>query len=210
MFLTSNSFDDGAPIPPQFAFARPADEGHVELSDNRSPHLMWGDVPTAAKSLALICVDVDVPSVGDDVNQEGRSVPADLPRVDFYHWVMVDLPAKAGELVEGVCSDGITARGKQDPAGPSGSRQGVTSYTAWFATDADMSGTYKGYDGPASPWNDERLHHYHFRMFAIDLERCPVEGDFSGPEVMKAIEGHIVGVAEWVGTYTQNPSLIGA
>tara|TARA_R110002072_G_scaffold125307_7_gene261167 strand:+ start:885 stop:1517 length:633 start_codon:yes stop_codon:yes gene_type:complete len=209
MFLTSQSFDDGAPIPSKFAFARPATEGHVELSGNRSPHLVWGDVPAEARSLVLLCVDVDVPSVGDDVNQEGRSVSADLPRVDFHHWVMVDLAAEAGELVEGACSDGVTARGKLEPVGPAGARQGVTNYTDWFAGDPDMAGTYRGYDGPAPPWNDERLHHYHFRLFAIDLERCPVEGEFGGPEVSQAIEGHIVGVAEWVGTYTQNPALIG-
>ena len=31
---------------------------------------------------------------GDDhyyVNQEGKTVPADLPRVDFSHWVLVDI-----------------------------------------------------------------------------------------------------------------------
>jgi phosphatidylethanolamine-binding protein (PEBP) family uncharacterized protein len=40
----------------------------------------------------VICHDPDVPSKGDDVNQEGRGVPASLPRVDFFHWVLVDLP----------------------------------------------------------------------------------------------------------------------
>ena len=44
-------------------------------------------VPAGTKSFALICHDFDVPSRGDDVNQADREVPADLARVDFFHWV---------------------------------------------------------------------------------------------------------------------------
>jgi hypothetical protein len=65
----------------------------------------------------LICHDFDVPSRGDDVNQPGREVPAELPRVDFFHWVLVDLPAGPGALAEGEFSRGFTARGKPGPAG---------------------------------------------------------------------------------------------
>jgi phosphatidylethanolamine-binding protein (PEBP) family uncharacterized protein len=38
------------------------------------------------KSFAIVCHDPDVPSKGDDVNQEGRAVPRSLARVDFFHW----------------------------------------------------------------------------------------------------------------------------
>lgn len=62
------------------------------MSDNKNPHLQWSDLPAGTRSLVLICHDYDVPSKGDDVNQEGKTVPANLPRVDFYHWVMIDLP----------------------------------------------------------------------------------------------------------------------
>ena len=93
MKLTSQSFTDGARIPGEFAFCMPADEGHVCLGANRNPQLAWADVPAGTKSFALICHDPDVPSKGDDVNKEGRTVPASLPRVDFFHWVVVDLPA---------------------------------------------------------------------------------------------------------------------
>ena len=32
--------------------------------------------------------------MGTDVNKEGRSVPASLPRASFFHWVLVDIPRK--------------------------------------------------------------------------------------------------------------------
>ena len=68
-------------------------EQRVALSTNRNPHLRWSDVPEGCRSFVILCVDPDVPTVGDDVNQEGRSVSADLPRTDFVHWLMVDVPA---------------------------------------------------------------------------------------------------------------------
>ena len=85
MKLTSQSFADGARIPGEFAFCIPASEGHVCLGSNRHPHLAWSGVPDGTRSFALICHDPDVPSRGDDVNQESRSVPASPPRVDFSH-----------------------------------------------------------------------------------------------------------------------------
>ena len=59
MHITSHSFKPDAPIPEQFAFARPHPETHVTLSDNRNPHLAWSDLPDGCRSLVLICVDED-------------------------------------------------------------------------------------------------------------------------------------------------------
>ena len=93
MQLTSNSFADGKAIAAEFAFCRQDARTHAALADNVSPHLAWSGVPDGVKSFVLLCCDPDVPSRPDDVNQEGRMVPADLPRIDFYHWVLVDIPA---------------------------------------------------------------------------------------------------------------------
>ena len=180
----------------------------MTFAGNCNPQLCWEDVPEGTRSFALLCVDVDVPTVGDDVNQEGKTVPEDLPRTDFFHWVMVDIPADVREIEEGACSCGVTPHGKTDPPGPAGSRQGQQDYTGWFADDPEMAGTYLGYDGPAPPWNDERLHHYHFQLFALDLERLPVEGNFTGAQVRAALEGHVLAQAELIGSYTQNPALL--
>ena len=85
MDITSASFQNGQPIPEKYCFGRIDPETHVTLSDNRNPHLAWTDAPEGTRSFVLLCMDPDVPSVGDDVNQEGRSVSHDLPRCEFCH-----------------------------------------------------------------------------------------------------------------------------
>ena len=207
MKLTSSSFDDGAPIPAQYAFCAQDPKSHVALSQNQNPHLAWSAVPAGAKSFAIICHDPDVPSKGDDVNQEGRTVPASLARVDFFHWVLVDLPASAVGVNVGEFSSSVVARGKPGPRAPHGARQGINDYTGWFASDHDMSGDYYGYDGPCPPWNDEIAHRYVFTVFALDVERLAVEGRFDGHAVRRVIEGHVLGQASITGRYTLNPAV---
>jgi Raf kinase inhibitor-like YbhB/YbcL family protein len=211
MKLISSSFEDGGRIPVEFAFCAPDPANHVTLSHNRNPHLAWTDVPARAKSFVLICHDPDVPSRGDDVNKEGRSVPATLPRIDFFHWVLIDIPPTLSAISGGEFASSVTARGKPGPMVPvhvdAGMRQGLNDYTGWFAGDKDMGGNYFGYDGPCPPWNDTILHHYVFTLYALDVARCPVEGNFTGTDVRKAIEGHVLGKASITGVYALNPAL---
>ena len=207
MRLTSSELKDQAPIPPRFAFGKLADDAPMALSDNLSPHLAWSDAPAATRSFVLLCVDPDVPSVADDVNQEGKTLPVDMPRVDFYHWVMIDIAADLTELATGQCSDGVTFGGKQKPAGPAGSRQGLNDYTGFMAGNPDMAGQYHGYDGPCPPWNDERLHHYIFTIYAVDVANLDVPAQFTGEDVQAAIQGHVLAQASLTGTYTLNRSV---
>lgn len=207
MKLTSRSFGNNQRIPAEFAFCAPDPKSHVALSNNRNPELSWSDLPAGVKSLALVCHDYDVPSKPDDVNQEGRSIPASLPRIDFYHWVLVDLEPGSGAIKAGEFSDGVAARGKPGPDGPRGTRQGVNDYTMWFAGDKDMSGNYFGYDGPCPPWNDSIAHHYVFTLYALDIAKCPVEGIFKGSDVLAAIQGHVLGQAQFTGVYSLNPDV---
>lgn len=207
MHLRSDNFANGRPIPAEFAFGKRAQP--VALSDNRSPHLAWKDAPPATRSFVLTCIDTDVPSRGDDVNQEGRSVPADLPRVEFTHWLMANIPVECGELAAGACSDEVTPRGKREPFGPPGSVQGVNDFTGWFAGDADMGGEYLGYDGPCPPWNDTLVHHYHFRVVALDVASLALTRGFSLDELRAAMAGHVLDEAELIGTYSLNPAVAG-
>jgi len=207
MRLASASFVDGGVIPAEYAFCAPDPATHATLSKNRNPHLAWSDVPSGTRSLAIVCHDPDVPSRGDDVNQEGRIVRASLPRVDFFHWVLVDLPGRVEAVAAGEFASSVTPRGKPGPAAPHGARQGINDFTGWFASDPAMAGDYYGYDGPCPPWNDELPHRYVFTVFALDVERLPVEGAFRGPDVRQAIQRHVLAQASITGRYTLNPSV---
>jgi Raf kinase inhibitor-like YbhB/YbcL family protein len=209
MRLWSDSFADGDRIPGDYAFAVIDPGHHVRLSTNRNPHLAWREVPAGTKSLVLICHDCDVPSRPDDVNQEDREVPASLPRVDFYHWVLVDIEASTSRIDAGAYSSAVTPRGKGGPAAPNGTRQGINDYTAWFNGDHDMEGDYYGYDGPCPPWNDALVHRYVFTIHALDIDAVPLEGRFTGADVRRAIDGHVLAQASLSGTYTLNPRLAG-
>ena len=209
MQLQSRDISEGASIDPRFAFARPDPESHMALSDNLSPHLAWSGAPEGTRSFAIVCMDPDVPSEADDVNQEGKTLPADMPRVDFCHWAMIDIPTNVTELATGECCEGVTPKGKQNPPGPAGARQGLNDYTNFLAGDPDMAGNYFGYDGPCPPWNDERLHHYAFTVYALDTERLDLPESFTGHDVVEAIEGHVLDRASITGSYTLNPAVSG-
>ncbi len=207
MHITSSSFQHNGEIPQRCAFGVPDPDEHLKLGENRSPQLSWADIPTDAKSLVLLCIDPDAPSSMDNFNKEGATIAEDLPRTNFIHWVMIDIPAQAGSVDEGACADGIEPGGKNNPSGPAGSRQGINDYTGFMAGDPDMEGDYFGYEGPCPPWNDERLHHYHFTLYAIDLKETPVDGRFTASDVLAAIQGHIVDKATLTGWYSLNPDV---
>jgi len=208
MRLWSESWVDGDRIPVRHAAGKPDGAGGAVFSDNLNPPLAWSEAPVGTKSFALICHDFDVPSRGDDVNQTDREVPQDLPRVDFFHWVLVDLPAALHRIAEGEFSSAFTARGKAGPATLHGARHGINDFTGWFAGDAQMAGDYYGYDGPFPPFNDSLVHHYVFTLYALAVERAPVEGRFTGAQVREAIYPHVLAEATCSGTYTLNQRLL--
>lgn len=201
MRLTSSSITPGEPIPAKFAMGKPHPDTHATFSDNINPALAWDDVPPGTRSFAIVVHDRDVPTVGDDVNQEGKTVPADLPRTDFFHWIMIDIDPSRREIAEGEFSNGVSARGKEGPQHSSGARHGINSYTGWFAGDPDMGGDYFGYDGPFPPWNDSVTHNYTFTIYALDVDRLDIDGAFDGPAVLAALNGHVLDSASFEATY---------
>jgi len=207
MQLQSRDMTDGEAIDERHALGKPDPESHMTFADNLSPHLIWSGVPASTRSFAIVCMDPDVPAEADDVNQEDKSLPVDMPRVDFCHWAMVDVPTHVTELATGACCEGVTPKGKQNPPGPEGARQGLNDYTDFMAGDPDMAGNYFGYDGPCPPWNDERLHHYVFTVYALDTERLDLPDTFTGHDVVEALEGHVLEQASLTGTYTLNPKV---
>jgi Raf kinase inhibitor-like YbhB/YbcL family protein len=188
------------------AFCAPDAKVHVKEGGNRSIGLSWSAGPAGTKSYAVIAVDPDVPTVFDDAGKEGKTIPASMKRKDFYHWILFNVPKDTTSLPEGIDSQAVVKKGKSVIKTPYGKR-GINDYAPYFATQPDRAGVYAGYDGPCPPWNDERVHHYHFNVYALDAELGILGKDTDGPTAMKAITPHILAKGEVVGTYTLNPNI---
>jgi Raf kinase inhibitor-like YbhB/YbcL family protein len=105
----------------------------------------------------------------------------DAPRPEpWVHWVLYKIPADIRILAEGVPPSPILNI-------PTGAMQGKNSW-----------GT-EGYRGPAPP-PGHGVHHYHFRLFALDVPLHAAQGlDKKG--LLEAMQAHVLAQAELVGTY---------
>lgn len=109
---------------------------------------------------------------------EDPDAPGDEPWV---HWVVYGIPP------------GITAMDEGQPSGweelerAGGARQGLNS---WGEV---------GWGGPLPP-SGHGLHHYHFRLYALDVP-TDLPAGASLDELQERIEGHVIGRGELVGTY---------
>ncbi|CTP89054.1 YbhB/YbcL family Raf kinase inhibitor-like protein [Xanthomonas graminis] len=202
MRLRSDSIQPGQPIAATYAMGQ-ADG----FAANRNPHLAWDDVPAGTAAFALLCIDPDVPTVAAMVGRDDVQIPVEQPRTNFVHWAAVDLPADLREIAEGSASDGVVVKGKRQPPGLPGARQGLNSYTDWFAGDAQMGGDYYGYDSPYPPANDLRLHRYFFRLFALDVATLALPARFTAADALRAMQGHVLAEDSLHGTYSLNPKL---
>lgn len=205
MWIRSDDFTDGQHIPERHGLCAYDEVSHVTFSQNLSPQLSWNDVPPGTDSFAILMIDIDVPTVGDDVNHEGREIPSTLARTDFTHWAIADIPRQVQQFATGQFSENVTPRGK--PGLNGAPREGVNDYTGWFVGDAEMEGTYLGYDGPCPPWNDSVVHRYVFTLMALDVASLVLSRRFTAVEVRAAAGGHILAEATLTGTYTLNPRL---
>lgn len=181
-----SGIDNNKPIPEKFASCITDGRGRTQESGNASPAISWTSGPAATQSYALIVVDKDVPAHLELANQPDQTIPSDSPRQDFYHWVLMDIPASVARLPEG--SDG--GYGMVGQGGVIGATNGQS-----------------GYHGPCPPWNDERLHHYHFQIYALDIPTLHLPKGSSGKQVEDAMIGHILAKGEVIGTFTTNPKL---
>jgi hypothetical protein len=51
------------------------------------------------------------------------------------------------------------------------------------------------------------MHHYHFEVYALDVESLGLSGEFEGDAVREAMKGHVLDSARVTGTYTLSPDL---
>ena len=198
MKIRSDSFANGAPIPPEFALG--ARDGERGFGGNRNPHLAWSEVPDGTRAFALLCIDTDAPTDPALVANGNVDIPSAHPRGDFVHWAVADIPADVREIAAGSCSDGVT-RGGKGMGRDAGGQRGLNDYTGWFAGDAGMGGDWYGYDGPYPPPHDARVHRYFFRLFALDAP-LQLPAGFSAADVQRAMHGHVLAEAALHGTYS--------
>ncbi len=99
------------------------------------------------------------------------------------HWVIYGIPGEIRSLPQGV-----------EPAEKLASLRGVMQgKNSW------PNGQTIGYRGPAPP-KGHGVHHYHFKLYALDspLMLWP---EMTKEAVEQAIDGHILGTGELIGTY---------
>ena len=120
----------GQPIPRQFIY-----NGFGCAGGNISPALAWSNAPEGTKSLAITVHDPDAPNGG----------------AGFWHWMVLDLPARATQLERGAGSED----GKKLP-------KGARQITTDFGTP--------GWGGPCPPKGD-KPHRYDFTVYALKVDK---------------------------------------
>lgn len=195
--VTSKSFANGHMIPPQFANCQYDKTLKTINGGNINPQLSWSGAPKDTKSYALIMVDPDVPASFVDANKEGKSLPTTMPRMNFYHWLLTDIPTSVTSIAEGQDSKEVLPGGK-----PIGKRDYGITYANDYKNFA--GGQHGGYDGPCPPWNDDQIHSYRIRVYALNVDSLNLKPDATGKEVEEAVLKHAVAMGEWIGSYTTN------
>lgn len=187
--------NDGDTLPPNFAFCAPDGKGKTKDGGNINPQIRWSDIPSGTQSFALLMVDPDVPADFTDANKDGKTLPDNMQRQNFYHWVLVDIPVGVTSIKQGQDSSRVIKGGKM---------YGKTNYGINGQNDYAhfMEGKFGGYDGPCPPWNDERVHHYHFRLYALDVPTLGLSGKFGGKEAQDLIDKHTLAMGETVVTFS--------
>ena len=95
------------------------------------------------------------------------------------HWVLYDLPGNWVELPENVPKEeAVSTLG--------GARQGKNDFGRI------------GFNGSCPP--PGKPHHYHFKLYALDAA-LGLKPGATRSEVERAMQGHVLGIAEIVGIY---------
>lgn len=99
----------------------------------------------------------------------------DAPSGTFTHWVLFDVPASTTLLSESAAAGAAGKQGRND-----------------FGKS--------GYGGPCPP-RGHGAHRYYFRLFATDVPSLSLKDGAARGDVERAMKGHVVGQAEWMGRY---------
>jgi Raf kinase inhibitor-like YbhB/YbcL family protein len=104
----------------------------------------------------------------------------DAPHGTFRHWAAYDIPRDARWLAEGAGS-------------------GLQGAPLQMATNDFGNARY---DGPQPPPGHGK-HHYHFRLFALDVDQLDVPEDATASQVLDAAVEHCIDEADAVGVFAR-------
>ena len=104
----------------------------------------------------------------------------DAPSGTFRHWAVCDIPGNTTELVEGAGSQKV---------GP-----------ALHVAVNDFGD--RRYDGPQPP-RGHGVHHYHFRLFALEVPQLKIAANASARDVLEMARAHSLAQADFVGTFAR-------
>jgi Raf kinase inhibitor-like YbhB/YbcL family protein len=145
---------------------------YTQAGEQVSPELKWANTPAGTQSFVVHMLDPDVAIARGTETQ--------------VHWLVWNIPATATGLSEGV---------KQGAELPDGSRQ--------------ISASGPVYRGPGAPATGP-LHHYTIEVYALDTKidvtpstnaQLPIAAVETRTSVMKAMQGHVLGKAVYVGLF---------
>jgi len=105
----------------------------------------------------------------------------DAPGGTWVHWVLYNLPAEVSELPENIA--------KVESLDLGGARQGRNDFRR------------PGYGGPCPPPGP--AHRYFFKLYALDT-RLALKAGAQKKDVEAAMEGHVLGSAQLMGTYARS------
>jgi len=125
--------------------------------------------------------DISPPLQWDAVPEGTKSIALisddpDAPMGTWVHWVIFGLPADTRELAENIPPDETL---------PNGAKQGTSDFGKI------------GYGGPCPP---SGTHRYFFKIYALDTE-VDLSAGAKKRELLKAMEGHILGQGQLIGKY---------
>jgi Raf kinase inhibitor-like YbhB/YbcL family protein len=144
-----------------------------------------GTLPKSAEYNAMGCAGSNTPPelhwAGAPAGAKSFALtvydPDAAPPVGWWHWVVFNIPATDTSL-------NANAKG-------GGGMPGVAGTNGFKS---------RGYGGPCPP--PGKPHHYNFTIYALDVATVPgATGDTTGPELLKAIEGHVLAKATLTGLY---------
>jgi Raf kinase inhibitor-like YbhB/YbcL family protein len=205
--VSVDSIKDGKMLPTKYAFCMAAALGHATGGPDISPSISWSKGPAGTKSYVIILHDTDSPAEQrEKMNKEGETLTSAVPRRNFFHWILVDIPANVTSVAEGADSNARVLHGKPATPAAVGGVRGLNDFTKVTAANDAMKGQYYGYDGPCPPWNDENVHHYHFTVYALSVPTLNLGKDFDAAAAMAALKDKVLAQGEVLALYTTNPA----